>query len=96
MIKAGSSKHPKQKMASLIVKGGAILAFGINGPNRHRHAEALAIKRAGDVTGATIYIARRGGGISKPCNDCMSEIIRSGIKYVVHANRNGTIERVKI
>jgi deoxycytidylate deaminase len=96
LTKACTSKHPRQKMASLIVKGGAILSFGVNGFNRHRHAETTALKRAGTVNGATLYVARKGGGISKPCPDCMYEIISSGIKYVVYADRNGLIQRIKL
>ena len=52
------------------------------------HAEIDAIKRAGNTRGATIYIARvnkRGQArMSRPCDSCYREIIRSGIKKIVY------------
>lgn len=52
------------------------------------HAEIDAIKRAGNTRGATIYIARvnkRGQArMSRPCDSCYQEIIKSGIKKIVY------------
>lgn len=52
------------------------------------HAEVDALKKAGDVRGATMYIARvnkRGQDRnSRPCDKCYDNIINAGIKKIVY------------
>jgi deoxycytidylate deaminase len=90
------------KHGSVIVKGGRVISTGVNKERSHPrivssehikqhcsvHAEVDAIKRAKDVTGATIYVARvnrRGEQRdSRPCNRCYEAIKNSGIKKIVY------------
>jgi deoxycytidylate deaminase len=90
------------KHGSVIVKGGRVISTGINKDRSHPrivssehikdhcsvHAEIDAIKKARDVTGATIYVARvnkRGEARdSRPCKRCFEVIKNNGIKKIVY------------
>lgn len=104
---AEQSGHDQWKVGAVLVRGGAFLAGGCN---RYRndpsvvgadgvsyHAEAVAIRKAGDVQGATLYVARltRGGalGLSMPCHRCQSLIEETGIRTVVWTTENGIVKR---
>lgn len=85
----------------MIVKGGSIFAIGINKDRNHPnivtpgrapvdcaiHAEIDALRRAGNVRGATMYNARvnKQGEprMSKPCDNCQAAIDEAGIKRIV-------------
>lgn len=52
----------------------------------HAEHRALLLART-SVEGATIYIARYGGrGIAKPCDNCRTYLLESGIAYMVYYN----------
>lgn len=90
------------KHGSVIVKGGRVISTGINKERSHPrivssehikdhcsvHAEVDAIKKAKDVSGATIYVARvnrRGEARdSRPCKRCYEVIRKNGIKKIVY------------
>jgi len=90
------------KHGSVIVKGGRVISTGINKERSHPrivsaehikkhcsvHAEIDAIKKAKNVSGATIYVARinkRGQQRdSRPCSSCLESIRRNGIKKIVY------------
>jgi deoxycytidylate deaminase len=90
------------KHGSVIVKGGRVISTGVNKERSHPrivssehikdhcsvHAEVDAIKKAKDVSGATIYVARvnrRGEQRdSRPCSRCYEAIKSSGIKKIVY------------
>jgi len=90
------------KHCAVIVMGGRVLATGVNKERNHPmivssehikthcsvHAEIDALKKAGDVRGATIYVARvnKTGQErnSRPCKYCYSDIKKSGIKKIVY------------
>lgn len=90
------------KHGAVIAKSGRVLSTGVNKDRNHPtivsnehikshcsvHAEIDALKKATNVRGATIYIARvnkKGQPrMSRPCDSCYSEIIRNGIKKIVY------------
>ena len=90
------------KHGSVIVKGGRVISTGMNKDRSHPkivssehikdhcsvHAEIDAIKKAKDVNGATIYVARinkRGEARdSRPCKRCFEVIKSNGIKKIVY------------
>lgn len=90
------------KHGSVIVKGGRVISTGMNKDRSHPrivssehikdhcsvHAEIDAIKKAKDVSGATIYVARvNKNGVardSRPCNRCYEVIKSNGIKKIVY------------
>jgi len=92
------------KHGAVIVKGGRVLATGMNKERNHPlivssehikthcsvHAEIDALKKAGNVRGATMYIGRvnrRGQERnSRPCDKCYVSIINSGIKKIVYTS----------
>lgn len=90
------------KHGSVIVRGGRVISTGMNKDRSHPrivssehikdhcsvHAEIDAIKKARDVSGATIYVARvnkRGSARdSRPCNRCYEVIKNNGIKKIIY------------
>ena len=90
------------KHGAVIVKGGRVLSTGVNKERNHPlivssehikthcsvHAEVDALKKAGDVRGATMYVARvnKTGQErnSRPCKYCYANIKKSGIKKIVY------------
>jgi deoxycytidylate deaminase len=90
----------KQQHGAVLVKSGRVISVGWNtlknDPNniseRHMsycsvHAEAMAIARASQTAGATIYVARNKKGqerFSKPCRGCERAISMAGIRRVVY------------
>lgn len=84
------SRHAKQRMAAVIVRGGRVLAHAVNDPRWGRHAELRAIQQVIDLRGATIYIARCSGHrVAKPCATCASAIRSAGIRTVVYTTVDG-------
>lgn len=97
-----SQSSCRMKHGSVIVKGGRVISTGVNKERSHPrivssehikqhcsvHAEVDAIKRARDVSGATIYVARvnrRGEQRdSRPCSRCYEAIKESGIRKIVY------------
>lgn len=84
------STHPKFKMAAVIVRGGSVISSASNGPNIGQHAECRAVRHP-NVDGATAYIARAGGRMSKPCKQCEAALYEAGVTRVVYADWNGSL-----
>lgn len=84
---ASRSPHPLHKHATIVMKGGAILAIGYNHDGRHSEIVALSklwpSKRIG-CTIINIRIRRSGNiGISTPCESCSKYLKINKIKRVV-------------
>lgn len=90
----GSHSNKKFRMAAVVAKGGAVLSVGAN--IRDHHAEMRALRPHRCFEGATIYVARTTGGVSRPCDDCMRLIRNAGLSYIVYFNslRETVKERV--
>lgn len=88
----------------MIVSAGRVLGVGVNRYRNHPskvmsldgvsyHAEEVAIRRAGSVVGATIYVARmtRSGyiGMAKPCERCQELLDEHGIRTAVWTTPTG-------
>ena len=91
------ASHSQWRVGAVIVKGGRVLSTGVN---RYRnkpdqvdlagvsyHAEEVAIRKAGDVRGATIYVGRitRSGriGSAKPCVRCQALLLENGVSTAI-------------
>ena len=99
-----SQSECRMKHGAVIVKGGRVLSTGTNKERNHPmqvssehikthcsvHAEMDAIKKAGDIRGATIYVARvnKNGQQrnSRPCTLCYRIIKNAGIKKVIYTS----------
>lgn len=76
------------QLGCVIVRGGQVISAE---PNYiMNHAEERAIRPHHDYSGATLYVVRRGGGISKPCKVCRAIIESSGISKIVYIGLDGT------
>lgn len=65
------------------------------------HAEEVALRRARDPEGATIYVARitRSGklGMARPCKNCQRMLLDNGIRYFVYTTAiDAVIEKVTL
>lgn len=79
--------HPNPAVGAVIVKAGRIIAKGFHARAGTPHAEAIALKLAGDrAKGATLY------STLEPCNHqgrtppCTEAIIAAGIRRVVYGS----------
>jgi tRNA(Arg) A34 adenosine deaminase TadA len=108
---AEAAPHSQWRVGAAIVRGGSLLSVG---HNRYRnspsqvdlegvsyHAEEVALRRAGDPEGGTIYVARitRSGklGMARPCKQCQLRLLNSGIRYFVYTTAiDAVIERVEL
>jgi pyrimidine deaminase RibD-like protein len=87
---APKGKHPHHRLGAVIVHAGRVLSkaanlarpFGIE--NRGRHAEERALRPWTDFTGATLFVAREGSRMSRPCDECWKKIQVSGVRRVVY------------
>lgn len=79
------SQHSK-RMAAVVVRGGNVLSCGVNRKERYQHAEIRALRKKGDFAGATIFIARDGNRMSRPCDMCLDIIRKAKIRQIVYAN----------
>lgn len=103
---AEKSNHIKWKLGSVLWRGGSVISTGYNRVRNdpaivedHKyyhctvHAEADAIRNAGNPAGAKLFVARitKGGnlGLARPCPRCMETIRQSGIKKVYYTNELG-------
>lgn len=101
---AVAAPHHKWKVGAVIVRGGNVLSVGVNRYRNHPskvmsldgvsyHAEEVAIRRAGDVAGATIYVARvtKSGhmGMAMPCERCQELLYDNGLHTAVWTTPSG-------
>ena len=101
MVKAvdvcDEATHKQWRVGAILVRSGRVIATGAN---RYRndpasveyqeisyHAEEVAIRRAGNAEGATIYVARitRSGkiGTARPCKRCQTTLLEHGVHSAV-------------
>ena len=95
--------HRQWRVGAILVKSGRVLSTGVN---RYRndpsmvhvgevsyHAEEVALRRAGNANGATIYVARitRSGkiGEARPCKRCQALLLEYGVNTAVWTEPSG-------
>jgi deoxycytidylate deaminase len=95
--------HKQWRVGAVLVKSGRVLSTGVN---RYRndpsmvevegvsyHAEEVALRRAGNTHGATIYVARitRSGkiGEARPCKRCQALLLEHGVNTAVWTEPTG-------
>ena len=84
------SGHKKHKMAAVLVRGGSVMSKNVNLGLEGQHAETRALKHP-CLAGTTLYIARAGGKMSRPCKKCWTALRASGVTKVVYADWNGKL-----
>lgn len=88
---AQESNHKKHKMAAVLVKGGAVVSKNTNTEVAGQHAERRALKHP-CIGGATVYVARAGGKMSKPCRTCRAALKQCGVSRMVYADWDGSLK----
>lgn len=103
LLQAEQAPHARWRVGAVLIRGGSVLSTGFN---RYRndpaqvefghasyHAEEVALRKAGDAEGSTIYVARitRSGllGLAKPCPRCTDMLITEGVSTVVWSTPSG-------
>lgn len=100
---AQMATHDKWKVGAVLVRGGSLISTGFNRYRNHPmyvgaggvsyHAEEVALMRAGDSRGSTIYVARitKSGviGMAKPCQSCHEMLLEYGVRAVVYSSPEG-------
>lgn len=104
-----SSPNSKHRHASLLTKGGRVLAVGQNTelavyPNHHRtrHAEEDVL-RSGTLrkTVCNLYVVRVTWGEgqlsdSLPCSTCMSFLLFTRVRQVFYTDKNGEMHSINL
>lgn len=90
---AAKSPHPHHRHASVVLKGGAVLATGYNHDERHSEVVALSklwpSKRRGTVV-LNLRLTNAGSvALARPCVECAEFLRRSGVQYVWWTTREG-------
>ncbi|MDQ7005392.1 MAG: bifunctional diaminohydroxyphosphoribosylaminopyrimidine deaminase/5-amino-6-(5-phosphoribosylamino)uracil reductase RibD [Ghiorsea sp.] len=85
-LKAVGNTHPNPAVGAVIVRDGQVLGKGYTQPCGGHHAEVEALKRAGDVQGATLYVTLEPCASQGRTPACTAAIIPSGIVQVVIAS----------
>ena len=97
------------RLGAVIVKNGKILSSAPNEKKTHPkwgsgnyktlHAEGNAIYRAArrgiDMSGADMYIYRRGNNVSKPCPCCTGLMAEAGIRNVYYSGNTESLQTVE-
>jgi cytidine deaminase len=100
---ASVAPHDKWRVGAVLVRRGRVLSTGVNRYRNHPaqvslegvsyHAEEVAIRKAGDAEGATIYVARitKSGLIGKamPCERCRLMLSEHGVHTAVWTEVDG-------
>jgi len=82
--------HPNPMVGCVLAREGAIVAEAFHREFGGRHAEVLAIERAGDARGTTAYVSLEPcchHGKTPPCTDALAE---AGVSRVVFGARDPT------
>jgi deoxycytidylate deaminase len=88
------SKHPKHRMAAVLIRGGAVVSVAVNLHAWGRHAELRCLR--GKAKGDLLVVARSGGRCSKPCKTCEKAIRKAGVTKVVYTNWDGDLVEVRL
>lgn len=94
------SNHPLHHHVVFAVKGGAVVAVGVN--NNYRHAEVVALSQLwpNKRKGVKVYSFRwlKSGrlGQAKPCEDCEKYLRKNGVKTVYYSDSVGQIQKMKL
>lgn len=85
-MKGLGNTHPNPAVGAVIVRDGQVLNKGFTQACGGNHAEVEALKHAGDVAGATLYVTLEPCAAEGKTPACTSAIIPSGISTVVYAS----------
>ena len=97
---AEKSSHSKYKLGCVIIRKKTVLSRGNNTDQTHpiwglngwhklhaeTHALSLAHSRRINITGADIYIYRKGNRLAKPCSNCYNAIRKAGIRNIYYSD----------
>ncbi|MCL4523397.1 MAG: bifunctional diaminohydroxyphosphoribosylaminopyrimidine deaminase/5-amino-6-(5-phosphoribosylamino)uracil reductase RibD, partial [Acidobacteria bacterium] len=81
--------HPNPMVGCVVVRGGRVVGEGYHVYEKKKHAEIVALKRAGKkARGATLYVTLEPCCFTGRTGPCTKAIIAAGVKRVVAAMRD--------
>lgn len=93
---AERSTHPHHRHASIVLRGGAVVATGYNHDDRHAEIVALSKLWPSKRKGTTVMNLRLTNagtvGLAKPCGECLAFLLESGVESVKWTTRTGMEE----
>lgn len=94
------STHPQFRHAAIVLRGGSLLATGVNRNGLHAEVHALRILWPGKRAGTTVISVRtrRDGSfaMARPCRSCWAYMSRAGVKTVIYTTWNGEWRQERI
>lgn len=92
-IKIAKQSNQRFRHATLIIRGGAILAAACN--TAERHAEDRAIRQlwptyARGSTVINIRLTRRGFACARPCIECMALLRKERVRKIIYTDESGS------
>jgi deoxycytidylate deaminase len=97
---ATKARHGCYKHAAIVVRGGAIVATGVNHDEQHAEVVALKCLWPSERRGTKVYSLRlrRSGtlGMAKPCPECEAFMREAGVKLVIYTDRLGNWARMRL
>ena len=95
-------RHRQHRLISFLFKGGCIISIGFNFGVVHSETTAInhAWRSKDSLSGTTILVVRvrKDGtlGMSKPCDNCVAQLIDAGIRKVIYSNNDGMFQTMKL
>ncbi|MGH9425076.1 MAG: hypothetical protein ACRD2L_02040 [Terriglobia bacterium] len=94
---AAKSTHRFAFHSTLLLRGGAPVAWGYNHGERHSEVVALGkVRFNGEgLTAINFRLGKSGESrLSKPCTDCHRILLTAGVKRCYYSSSNGEFERL--
>lgn len=97
---AKKARHRLFKHVAFVVRGGSIIAQGVNHDWVHAEVQALNKLWPSERRGTKVYSMRftRGGKLTngKPCEACVRYMKESGVKTVLYSDSSGEMQMERI
>ena len=93
---ATKGRHKIYRHGAVLCRGGKVIAKACNRDVAHAEERVLAKAGPDNCIGATLYVARLGYQMSKPCPKCELAIAKAGIKKVVYTDWDCSIQIERI
>ena len=85
--RAGEGARPNPRVGAVLVKGGRVVAEGFHRRAGEAHAEAEALKKAGErAKGAELYVTLEPCSTHGRTPPCTQAIIQAGVKRVIYGS----------
>lgn len=99
LVKTARASKRNFRHATLVIRGGAVIASACNTLDRHAEKRAIMKLWPNYARGSTIInlrLTRTGFGLARPCDECMELLRKEGVAKVIYSNAEGTFTTERI